>query len=172
MKKIALVTTLVTVAAVVMLFAVGLVGASGLNDGHTDDQKPPKTEGGAWLNKVYKEPSGAAVRIDFEVAMHKARRGLYVINNADGGQLASWYARGGEVDSGWISNLDLPRDAVWVEVLYYSGPGAKPVKMKILNHAPKKKKYGWVAKNTSHAIEVAWPDQPLMPMAQMSSPHN
>lgn len=155
---------------VLMMFTAGIAGADSLYGGHDKEPQPPKTEGGAWLNKVYTEPSGAAVRIDFEVSMHKARRGLYVIKLADGDQLASWYARGGEVDSGWISNLDLPRDVEWVEVLYYSGPGANPVTMKILNHAPNKS-YGWVAKNTSHALEVAWPDQPLMPMAGMAMPN-
>ena len=170
MKKIAFVTTLFTVLVIVMMFATGLVGASGLHGGHGDDHPPPKTEGGAWLNTVYKEPSGAAVRIDFEVSMHKARRGLYVINLVDGGQLASWYARGGEMDIVLVEFIDWKIEPDPMVVVYYAGPGAKPITMKMLTY-PLSAILFIIYLYTAEILEVAWPDQPLMPMARMSSPH-
>jgi hypothetical protein len=167
MKKLVLVATLFAIVSLVMVFAVGTVGADSL---HPPDSKPPRTSGGAWLNKVYSEPAGAAARINFEMAGHRARPGLYVIVTREGKELASWYARGGETDSGWISDLTLPYRKVWVEVLYYSGPGANPARMRMLNNLPPKR-FSWLARNTAHALEVAWPDEPLMSEVHMAKPN-
>jgi ABC-type Na+ transport system ATPase subunit NatA len=89
------------------------------------------------------------------------RSGLYVVQYPGGDVLATWYARDGWEDSGWISNLELGRETVWVEVLYYPGPNTAPTTMRILNLAPGTA-YGWVSQGMGHALEVAWPDQPLM----------
>jgi hypothetical protein len=100
------------------------------------------------------------LRINFEVSGHRARRGLYVVRYPGGDILTSWNALDGWTDSGWISIPDLPRETVWVEVLYYPGPNAAPTTMRVVNHAPGTS-YGWVSRNMAHALEVAWPDMPL-----------
>lgn len=119
---------------------------------------------GPWMPApvVEAEPSGTAVRIDFEVSGHRAHQGLYVVRYPDGDEIASWSAYEGAVDSGWIGDLEITRKSVWVEVVYYPGPHAAPVKMKILNPAPGTA-YGWISQGMSHALEVAWPDMPIRP---------
>ena len=108
-----------------------------------------------------KNPEGTAVRINFEVSGHKARRGLYVLQEPGGDVLASWYATDGWTDSGWFVGFDLPRETIHVQVLYYPGPNTKPTVMRILNHAPGSA-YGWMSRGIAHAIEVAWPDMPVV----------
>lgn len=107
------------------------------------------------------EPSGTAVRINFEMAGHQAKRGHYSVQVPGGAEVASWYALDGWVDSGWISDLELARDAVWVQVVYYPGPDTEGTVMTILNHAPDEE-YGWLGMGMAHALEVAWPDQEVM----------
>ena len=177
MKKLVNVSILFGIAALLILLVVGSAGASsplqiGPGEGEIEPEieiEPggegeiePEPEGGTVLGEdAEAEPAGAALRIDFEVAGHRARRGLYVVQYPGGDVLASWYALDGWEDSGWISNLDLPRKTVWVEVLYYPGPNTHPTAMRILNHAPGTA-YGWVSQGMGHALEVAWPDQPVM----------
>ena len=107
------------------------------------------------------EAGGTALRINFEVSGHKARSGLYLVRYPGGDELASWFARSGATDSGWI-NVEIDRKTVWVEVIYYPGPNAAGTAMRILNPAPGTA-YGWVSQGVAHAIEVAWPDMPLRP---------
>jgi hypothetical protein len=126
----------------------------------------PGTWGGAELQEEEIDPSGTYVRIDFEVSGHKAHRGLYEIRYPDGAVLASWHAYEGATDSGWIGDLELPKKAVWVEVVYFPGPGEAPVKLHILNPAPDTE-YGWVSQGMQHAIEVAWPHMPVRPADAM-----
>lgn len=71
--------------------------------------------------------------------------------------MASWYALDGWQDSGWLDNLKISRNEVWVQVLYYPGPDTEPTVMEILNHAPSED-YGWLAKGVAHALEVGWPE--------------
>jgi hypothetical protein len=175
MKKLVNVSVLFSTIALLILLVVGTVGASSSlqfgpgegeiepeiepgGGGEGEGEAEPEGEGGE-LQEA--EPAGSALRIDFEVAGHKARGGLYVVQYAGGDVLTTWYARPGWEDSGWLSISNLPRKAVWVEVLYYPGPNTAPTKMRILNHAPGTE-YGWVSQGVAHALEVAWPDQPLM----------
>jgi hypothetical protein len=105
--------------------------------------------------KRSREP--ACVRINFDVGGHDAARGLYVVQETGGKVLAAWDAEDGWQDSGWITDIDISFENVFVRVLYYSSPGAAPVEMKILNPAPGTP-YGWMSWGTCHALEVAWPD--------------
>ena len=61
-------------------------------------------------------------------------------------------------DSGWIKGIDIAYPSVYVQVLYYSGPGADPVVMKIVNPAPGTE-YGWLGRGMCHALEVGWADK-------------
>jgi hypothetical protein len=105
-------------------------------------------------------PAGTAIRINFEVAGHSARRGLYVVQELGGNVIASWYALDGWSDSGWFENVEISAEFVKLRVLYYPGPNTNPTEMRILNPAAGSK-YGWASHEIGHAIEVAWPDVPL-----------
>lgn len=98
----------------------------------------------------------ACLRINFDVSGHEARRGLYVVQEVGGRFLTGWEADEGWKDSGWIYDLDITFKAVWVEVLYYQGPGAEPVRLGIWNPAPDSE-YGWLGRGMCHALEVGWP---------------
>ncbi len=98
----------------------------------------------------------ACLRINFDVSGDEARRGLYVVQEVGGRVYVEWYAMDGWQDSGWFQDLDITYPSVYVQVLYYSGPGAEPVVMKILNPAPGTE-YGWLGRGMCHAIEVGWP---------------
>lgn len=105
-----------------------------------------------------KEPrENACLRINFEVGGDEATRGLYVVQEVGGRVLFEWYALDGWMDSGWVRDVDITFPAVYVQVLYYSGPGADPVVMRIVNPAPGTE-YGWLSRGQCHAIEVAWPE--------------
>lgn len=104
-----------------------------------------------------KEPrENACLRINFDIGGHVAQRGLFVVQEIGGRELASWYAEDGWQDSGWIKDIDISYPSVYVQVLYYSGPGATPVVMNMLNPAPNSE-YGWLGRGMCHALEVAWP---------------
>jgi hypothetical protein len=115
----------------------------------------PTLEPTATATKRPREHS--CVRINFEVSGDEARRGLYVVQEIGGRVLASWYAEEGWMDSGWFKEIDIPYENVYVQVLYYSGPGADPVVLEIVNHAPDSP-HGWMSWGMCHALEVAWPD--------------
>ena len=137
MRKLLRLGILFGVAALFMLLAVGYAAAAET------------------------EPESTAVRIDFEIAGQVARKGHYSVQTVGGGEIASWYALDGWEDSGWLTTADIGRGTVWVQVLYYAGPGAAPVRMMILNHVPGDE-YGWVTDGEAHALEVAWPDTELV----------
>ncbi len=104
-----------------------------------------------------KEPrEDSCLRINFDIGGDVAQRGLYVVQEKGGRELASWYADEGWQDSGWIEDIDISYPSVYVQVLFYSGPGATPVVMKMLNPAPDSE-YGWLTRGACHALEVAWP---------------
>ena len=175
MKKLVNVSALIGIVALLMLLAVGTAGAAPplqLGPGEGEREIEPEIEpGGGLPGEGEPEPggggtggadsSGTAVRINFEVGGHSARRGLYVVKDLGGKMLASWNALDGWKDSGWISILDIPRKTIWVEVFYYPGPNTQPTAMRIVNHAPGTA-YGWISQGMDHAIEVAWPGIPLM----------
>lgn len=107
-----------------------------------------------------KEPRlNSCLRINFEQGGDVARRGLYVVQEVGGRVLVEWYAEEGWTDSGWFTDIDITFPSVYVKVLYYSGPGATPIEMKIVNPAPGTP-YGWLSRGMCHAIEIAWPDEP------------
>lgn len=104
-----------------------------------------------------KEPRlPSCLRINFDVSGQEAKRGLYIAQEVGGHYLAGWEADDGWQDSGWFYDIDITFAAVYVQVLYYHGPGAEPVYLKIVNPAPDTE-YGWVARGQCHALEVAWP---------------
>lgn len=141
MKKTVNVSILFGVFALLLLLVVGSVGAA---------DAPAEAD-----------PSGTAARIDFELAPgHSAKRGHYSIQVAGGAEVASWYALDGWLDSGWLDDLEIGSETVLVRVLYYPGPETEPTVLKILNPAPGTDQ-GWLGRGMAHALEVAWPDQPI-----------
>jgi hypothetical protein len=182
MKKLVNVSVLFGIFALIFLLAAATAAAAPPSQMGMPGMGPAPRSGGGPVRPVgpvgypspmktapaEAEPVGTALRINFEVSGHKAKPGLYVVREANGNELATWHARGGEVDSGWINNLEITRETVWVEVLYYPGPNAAPVTMKILNHAPDQV-YGWVSQGIGHALEVAWPNMPVK-MQEMYMP--
>ena len=154
MKKFVKVSILFGIAALLMLLVVGSAGAA-------EVEPAPEPEA---------TPDGTAVRIDFEIAGHAAKRGHYSVQDLGGGEIASWYALDGWEDSGWITDVDIGNRTVWVEVVYYPGPETEGTVMTILNHAPGEA-YGWVSSGMVHALEVAWPDEPLMSPEEIAEPN-
>ena len=147
MKKLVRNGALFGILALLLLFVIGSVGAA---DSEGDVDAPAEAA-----------PSGTAARIDFELAPgHAAKRGHYSIQVPGGAEVASWYALDGWLDSGWINDLEIGSETVLVDVLYYPGPETEPTKMRILNPAPGTE-MGWLGRGMSHALEVAWPDQPV-----------
>jgi hypothetical protein len=108
------------------------------------------------------ESSGTAARINFELAGHVAQEGVYVIQEPGGRVVTTWYALDGWQDSGWLNDLSISFENVWVQVVYYPGPDTEGTEMVILNHAPDET-YGWLSKGEAHALEVAWPDTEIAP---------
>lgn len=98
----------------------------------------------------------SCLRINFDIGEDAATRGLFVVQEVGGRVLAEWYALDGWKDSGWIQDVDITHPSVYVQVVYYSGPGAAPVFMRILNPAPDSE-YGWLSRGMCHALEVEWP---------------
>ncbi|UCC52338.1 MAG: hypothetical protein JSV68_25095 [Anaerolineaceae bacterium] len=180
MKRLVYVSTLFGIVALMVLLVAGSAGAYPLAQaGPGEGEIEPEPEGGlpgegeaepepeaAEAEPAEAGPSGTAVRIDFEVAGHKAKRGLYVVTEIGGAEYASWYALDGWEDSGWIE-FDLPLGAVYVDVLYYPGPDTEPTVMRILNPAFDST-HGWVARAVAHALEVAWPDQEIVAEADQN----
>ncbi len=98
----------------------------------------------------------SCVRINFDVSGQEARRGLYIVQEVGGRFLAGWEADDGWKDSGWFYDIDITFPAVYVEVLYYHGPGADPVRLAMWNPAPDTDS-GWLGRGMCHALEVGWP---------------
>lgn len=98
----------------------------------------------------------ACLRINFDVSGQEARRGLYVVQEVGGRFLAGWEADNGWKDSGWFYDIDITFPAVYVDVFYYHGPGATPVRLAMWNPAPDTDN-GWLGRGTCHALEVGWP---------------
>ncbi|UCC52337.1 MAG: hypothetical protein JSV68_25090 [Anaerolineaceae bacterium] len=167
MKKKVNWSILLAVVALVVLLAVGTVGAQEGIPGEIEPELEPggeiepEPEAGEAAEEEEAGPEGTAVRIDFELAPgHSAKRGHYSVQLPGGAEVASWYALDGWLDSGWINNLEIKGDAVQVQVLYYPGPETEPTVMRILNPAPGTD-MGWIGEGMAHALEVAWPDMPV-----------
>ncbi len=169
MKKLAHVSVLFGLVALLLLLAAGSASAEApqqMGPPGWGEEVPGGWSGGEADVGAEAEPGGTALRINFEVGGHKAKGGTYVVRYVDGDEIASWHAYPGATDSGWINGIELTRKTVWVEVVYYPGPHGAPIVMKILNPAPGTA-YGWVSQGMAHAIEVAWPDMPVMPPDSM-----
>jgi hypothetical protein len=98
----------------------------------------------------------SCLRINFDVSGQEARRGLYIVQEVGGRFLVGWEADDGWKDSGWFYDVDITFPAVYVEVLYYHGPGADPVRLAMWNPAPDTDA-GWLGRGMCHALEVGWP---------------
>lgn len=86
-----------------------------------------------------------------------AMDGIFVLVDVTGGQIASWTARPGAVDSGWINGLPLSHPSVHVRVVFYPRyGGGSPIQMEIVNPAPGTP-YGWLTQGGCHAIEIQYP---------------
>jgi hypothetical protein len=96
------------------------------------------------------------LRINFEVSGDVAEAGTYEVVEVNGHSLVSWEAQAGWQDSGWIYDLAISFEAVYVNVLYHPGDGSDSTTMAIVNPAPGTE-YGWVARGMCHALEVGWP---------------
>jgi hypothetical protein len=119
---------------------------------------PPEGGQGTVTPTPTKEPrQNACLRINFEVGDDVARRGLYVVREVGGRELASWYALEGWLDSGWVYDIDISYPSVYVQVFFYRGDGSEPIEMRIVNPAPGTP-YGWLSRGECHALEVAWPE--------------
>lgn len=86
-----------------------------------------------------------------------ARDGRYLVREASGRLLTTWYAEDGWVDSGWIREIEISFPSVHVQVYFIENETSPLIEMRIVNHAPGTA-YGWVSGGMCHAIEVAWPD--------------
>jgi len=169
MKRLVKNGALFGIVTLLLLFVIGVVGAAPLAqeglpvevESEPEITEPAGGEAEAEDEPAEADPSGTAVRIDFELAQgQSAKRGHYSVQLPGGAEVASWYALDGWMDSGWIDNLDIARETVLVQVLYYPGPETEPTVMKILNPAPGTES-GWLGRGMAHALEVAWPDQPI-----------
>jgi hypothetical protein len=98
----------------------------------------------------------SCLRINFDVSGQEARRGLYVVQEVGGRFLVGWEADNGWKDSGWFYDIDITFPAVYVDVLYYHGPGVEPERLRMLNPAPDTD-HGWLGRGMCHALEVGWP---------------
>ena len=122
MKKLVRMGALLSILALILLLTIGSAGAQPLNqDGDPDipgeiEIEPEPEPGAGEAGEAEPEPeaeaeaeepaeagpSGTATRIDFEFSDDVAREGLYVVQEAGGRFVASWYALDGWEDSGWI----------------------------------------------------------------------
>lgn len=119
---------------------------------------PPGSGQGTITPTATKEPRlNTCLRINFDLGGDVARRGLYVVREVGGRELASWWADEGWMDSGWIYDIDISHPSVYVQVFFHHGDGSPPVEMRIVNPAPGTT-YGWLARGQCHALEVAWPE--------------
>ena len=98
----------------------------------------------------------SCLRINFDVSGQEARRGLYIVQEVGGRFLVGWEADDGWKDSGWFYDVDITFPAVYVDVLYYHGPGAEPIRLAMWNPAPDTDA-GWLGRGMCHALEVGWP---------------
>ena len=164
MNKVVKKSALFGIVVLLLLLVVGSIGAQDGIPGEVEVEPEP---GAGEAEAAPAETGPSAVRIDFELAPgHSAKRGHYSVQDLGGGEIASWYALDGWLDSGWINDIDIGEKSMHVQVLYYPGPDTEPTVMKILNPAPDTE-YGWVSDGMAHALEVAWPDMPMEGEAEM-----
>lgn len=129
-----------------------------ITPGDLETPTPSATPGDAFTPTPEPTPDEprlpACLRINFDIGGDVARQGEYVVQEIGGRFLASWSAAEGWQDSGWIYDIDITFESVYVQVIYYSGSG-DGIPMTILNPAPGTP-YGWLSRGECHALEVAW----------------
>lgn len=64
-----------------------------------------------------------------------------------------WNARDGQLDSGWIRDLYITREVVWVTVAFLPADGGPSIPIEIINPAGGTS-YGWLQRGICHAIEI------------------
>lgn len=100
-------------------------------------------------------------RFDLEIGRNKIdgtpEDGIYIMQELSGHRLATWTAKQGWLDSGWLQNLPLSRSELHVQVFFYPTNGGGPIPLEILNPAPGTA-YGWLANDVCHAIEIQFPE--------------
>ncbi|WP_420630104.1 hypothetical protein [Candidatus Leptofilum sp.] len=100
-------------------------------------------------------------RFDLEMGRNQVdgtpEDGTYILQEPSGHRLATWTAKQGWLDSGWLHNLPLSQDVVHVQVYFYPASGTGPIPLEILNHAPDLP-YGWVSNDQCHAVEIQFPE--------------
>jgi subtilase family serine protease len=116
-----------------------------------------------YLNQQVDGKCGAGsttTRIDFEIGLDAVKgvreAGMFRVFELNGYEVASWYGRAGEVDSGWMPNARISGSSVLVYVEFYPNSGGAPIRMEILNPAPNSE-YGWLTQGKSHALEIQYP---------------
>lgn len=85
--------------------------------------------------------------------------GVYkMFEHSTGSELASWEAKAGWKDSGWLEDIKLAHaDGTYVEVYFYPTSGTPgSVKLEIINPAPGTS-FGWLSPGICHAIELQFP---------------
>jgi hypothetical protein len=100
-------------------------------------------------------------RFDLEIGRNKVEGtpedGIYIMQEPSGHRLATWTAKQGWLDSGWLRDLPLSQDVVHVQVFFYPEYGTGPIPLEILNHVPNLP-YGWVSNEQCHAVEIQFPE--------------
>ena len=117
---------------------------------------PPPTPNVPTETPVSVPPDDACLRFNFDIGGDEAREGTFVAQEVGGRILATWSARDGWQDSGWIEGIQISHQAVYVDVYWISPDGSERIKMKMLNPAPGTE-HGWVARGMCHALEIEWP---------------
>ncbi len=102
------------------------------------------------------ERENTCLRINFDLGGHVARQGRYIVQETGGHVVYSGEMGEGWMDTGWIRDLQISYQSVYVQVLFYNTPNAKPTEMEIVNPAPDTT-YGWLSWGMCHALEVRWP---------------
>lgn len=83
--------------------------------------------------------------------------GLYIMKDETNGQIASWYAYTGELDSGWINNLSIAFNSVHITVIFIPAyGGGSPIQMQIVNPAGGTN-VGWLTRGICHSVELQYP---------------
>lgn len=106
----------------------------------------------------------ACARFSFEAgrdSMDGAVAGLFVMADPIQGEVTSWFASDGELESDWINGLPLRFDEIYVQVEFYdlfADEEDPPVMMEIVNPAGGTP-YGWLARGVCHAIEIQYPTE-------------
>jgi hypothetical protein len=100
-------------------------------------------------------------RFDFELGHDRVSgspvAGRYVMQEVGGRLVTAWEARRGDLDSGWITGLEITFPSVYVTVTFFPANGSAPVPMEIVNPAGGTA-YGWLSRGMCHAIELQFPE--------------